>query len=276
MKTLLITLIALILTNPIRAQGPPLVTAEIITPSDTIIPGEQFTLAVRLTIRDEWHIYWENPGDTGLKTSFTWLLPPGFSVTDTLIPFPGKFPGEGMVSYGFGKEVLYLFRIKAPAHADFTKPVIIKVESEWLACKEVCIPGTSAAEATLYPAETPPVITKEKQDYFAGALSLIPQKVSFVKITAQLQEETVRFELVAGPAEHKFTEIEFFPLLQGIFSASEEQKPEKINDKYYLIVPLDPMRIGLPDEITGIFYTPGGWDTGGTYKAIQQQIKLNK
>lgn len=276
MKTVLITLIALILSIPVCAQEPPLVTAEIITPTETIIPGEQFTLAVRLTIKDEWHIYWENPGDTGLKTSFTWLLPPGFSVIDTLIPFPGKFAGEGMVSYGFDKEVSYLFTIKTPARKDFTNPVVIKVESDWLACKEVCIPGTSAAETTLYPAETPPIITKGKQDYFAGTLSLIPLKYSFVQISAQLQGETILFEIGVNSAEHKYTEIEFFPLCQGIFSASKEQKLEIINDKYYLTVPLDPMRIELPEEISGIFYTPGGWDTGGIYKAVQQQITLNK
>lgn len=276
MKTLLIALFALILSIPNRAQEEPLVTPQIITLSDTIIPGEDFTLAIRLTIKDGWHIYWENPGDTGLKTTFNWILPTGFSVIDTLIPFPVKFPGEGMISYGFDKEVSYLFRIKTPAGPVFTNPVVLRVESDWLACKEVCIPGTSSAEVTLYPSEIPPAIMKEKQNYFIRALELIPQKVNFVRISSQLLGETVRFELNTDQRENKFTEIVFFPLQQGIFSASGEQKLEIINDRYFLTVPLDPMRIELPDEISGIFFTPGGWDTGGTYKAIQQQIKLNK
>ena len=57
----------------------PHVTAELIPESTTVQPGKPFDVALHLHSDPGWHTYWINPGDAGLATSITWMLPPGFT-----------------------------------------------------------------------------------------------------------------------------------------------------------------------------------------------------
>src|SRR3981189_300126 len=61
-------------------------------------PGEVFWVALELEIRDGWHTYWRNPGDSGQATSLAWQLPQGFTAGGNGRPPPPPFqlspPGE--------------------------------------------------------------------------------------------------------------------------------------------------------------------------------------
>ena len=76
-------LVALIATGDARAEGPPapadLVTADLVAESASIAPGTTLWLDVRLAVKPGWHVYWQNPGDSGLPTAIDWKLPPDFS-----------------------------------------------------------------------------------------------------------------------------------------------------------------------------------------------------
>ena len=40
---------------------------ELISDAKSIKPGMPIRLAVRMTMDDGWHVYWRNPGDSGLS-----------------------------------------------------------------------------------------------------------------------------------------------------------------------------------------------------------------
>ena len=42
-------------------------------------PDRSFWVALELNIRDGWHTYWRNPGDSGQATKLAGQLPPGFT-----------------------------------------------------------------------------------------------------------------------------------------------------------------------------------------------------
>lgn len=42
----------------------------------SVQPGRPFWAALHLAIDREWHVYWKNPGDSGLPTTVDWILPP--------------------------------------------------------------------------------------------------------------------------------------------------------------------------------------------------------
>ena len=48
-------------------SGP--VEVELMASQLSIRPGEQFTIALRLSMDPGWHTYWRNPGDSGLPTA---------------------------------------------------------------------------------------------------------------------------------------------------------------------------------------------------------------
>jgi DsbC/DsbD-like thiol-disulfide interchange protein len=45
-----------------------------------VAPGETFTIVLRQNIREHWHTYWINPGDSGEPTELTWAAPAGWRI----------------------------------------------------------------------------------------------------------------------------------------------------------------------------------------------------
>ena len=55
---------------PVRT---PNVEAELVPIATSAAPGATTTVALRLKMREGWHTYWRNPGDSGLATTIAWL-----------------------------------------------------------------------------------------------------------------------------------------------------------------------------------------------------------
>jgi DsbC/DsbD-like thiol-disulfide interchange protein len=101
--------------------------------------GKGFTLGIRMQLEPGWHAYWKNPGDAGLPVSVELLDAKGFTAGDLKFPTPHKYITGGDILYGYDSEVVFLLPIKA-AEASRSFPEF-KVKIDWLACKEVCLPG---------------------------------------------------------------------------------------------------------------------------------------
>ena len=75
-----------------RARRPPVqvdhVDAEHLRSKRPSKPGTTVWVAIRQVIAPGWHTYWRNPGDSGLATSITWLLPKGVTAGTPLWPAP--------------------------------------------------------------------------------------------------------------------------------------------------------------------------------------------
>ena len=87
-----------------------------------------------------WHLYWRNPGDAGLPTRVRWQVDGG-DVGPLAWPAPEVFRDEdaGVTSYGYRAQVLLsseLVRLAPPAG-----PRAVRVETDFLVCKDQCIPG---------------------------------------------------------------------------------------------------------------------------------------
>ena len=132
---------AMLLPALASAQSPaPPVRAQVIAESTSIHPGSPFLVAVNFHIQPGWHIYWKNPGDTGLPTTVQWDLPKGFSAHDLQWPVPRKFVSQGLASYGYEGEVSLLAQIDPPADLA-PGNVPIRAHAGWLACRIECTPG---------------------------------------------------------------------------------------------------------------------------------------
>lgn len=126
------------------------VQAELLANVSSIQAGKPFLLGVRLSIDPGWHIYWKNPGDAGLPTRVTFVLPDGFVAGPLQYPTPHRFDQAGnIVAFGYEDSVLLLARVMPPAnlaadfHGDF------RAEVSWLVCSNVCIPGKATTTLSL-------------------------------------------------------------------------------------------------------------------------------
>ena len=50
-----------------------------------------------------WHVYWRNPGDSGLATALNWTLPPGVTAGELQWPYPHRSQLGDIVNYGYDK-----------------------------------------------------------------------------------------------------------------------------------------------------------------------------
>src|SRR5918993_3204610 len=83
----MITIAALSLAA--AAQNPrDLVKPSLIADVKTAAPGQTFHVGLFLRIKPEWHVYWENPGDSGSPTRLRLTLPPGVKTGPVQYPIP--------------------------------------------------------------------------------------------------------------------------------------------------------------------------------------------
>ena len=116
----------------------------------TVVPGVTLTagvsgyLGVRYTISPGWHIYWENPGDSGIATELQLRLPEGDVATATQFPAPVTLVSAGnIVNYGYHDEVTLLVPVTP---GPTPGPRVVTAESRWLMCKDDrCVPGSGTA-----------------------------------------------------------------------------------------------------------------------------------
>ena len=111
-------------------------------------PGVPFYVGLRMRMRQGWHTYWRNPGDSGLPLRITWNLPQGFSAGPIEWPAPERLPEKTLMSYGYGRDVLIPIEITPPKRLA-ADSVTIAGNFEWLECKDVCLPGSAALRLSL-------------------------------------------------------------------------------------------------------------------------------
>jgi hypothetical protein len=101
-------------------------------------------LIVHHRITPPWHIYWTNPGDSGLRTKLS-LDVTGAEAGPVVYPAPERFVASGgQVSYGWDQEVVLFVPL-----TNIVGDARVKVRSDWLACHESCIPGHSESSVEL-------------------------------------------------------------------------------------------------------------------------------
>ena len=125
------------------------VAASLVAERTAFVPGETTTVALRFVHEEHWHTYWKNPGEAGLPTTIAWKLPPGFAAGPIRWPAPEITDTGGVLTYGYGGDLLLLVDIAVPADAQTGASATLRAEVDWLMCKESCIPGAAKLELVL-------------------------------------------------------------------------------------------------------------------------------
>jgi thiol:disulfide interchange protein DsbD len=115
--------------------------------TDATVPiqaGKPFTATVVLDLQPGFHTYWQYPGDSGLAPKVTWYLPEGWKAGPIEFAIPHQFSESGdMIVYGYEKQQLLRATITPPKDLPKDKIFKLKASLSWLACKELCVPGSA-------------------------------------------------------------------------------------------------------------------------------------
>ncbi len=148
-RSLVVGLMAWTLASVALAQwsrGPGLeaatdeVKARLLVPVSSVQPGQTITVGLQQRIKEHWHTYWANPGDSGLATTIAWTAPEGTTAGPIDWPAPQRFDIGPITNHGYGGEVTMLTTLTVPATLKVGETLKLKADVRWLVCSDVCIP----------------------------------------------------------------------------------------------------------------------------------------
>lgn len=168
-----------------RMRGPQPVKAELITEHASIQPGGQTHIGVRFDLEPGWHIYAKQPGDAGLPTTIAWSVPDSLAHWVTFgplrYPIPKRFIDPGNIrTFGYSDPVVLASELELsstlkpgqiiPQRASVGPPsvmgdsILVKAKASWLACNEICIPGSADLQLHLpVRPDLPPLSSEAKR-----------------------------------------------------------------------------------------------------------------
>jgi len=145
-----------------KKQAEPQTGEEAVKVSTAVVgeakPGATVRVAVSFRIHPGWHIYWENPGESGSPTDLAIELPEGCMAPERE---PGKpridFPApsvfsHGETTFGYEKEVTLSFPVTLPPDLPVdagAASLPAKLSARWLVCKERCLMGSFTGSVDL-------------------------------------------------------------------------------------------------------------------------------
>jgi len=126
------------------------VTARLITPVESVVPGDTLWFGLSLEIAEGWNTYWKNAGSTGLPPSLE--LSDGTQSYEPDLQFPlAKTKPFGddvsLLTYGYTKAVIHPFQITVPQTV--SGQWSLTGEARWLVCKDICIPESQEISISL-------------------------------------------------------------------------------------------------------------------------------
>ncbi len=245
----------------------PQLTIDLVAEPAPIVSGKTVTLALRFNPVPGWHIYWKNPGDSGLPPSVTWKLPAGWTAGPLQFPFPEKILLPPLVSYGYEQETLLLTTFTIPDYEKIPSSFPIEADVDWLACKETCLPGKAHLNLTL---STQPKPNIDLQGLFDDVRKDLPISLPHISITAKAKGSTLQLIV---ETQTQVGSLNFFP--EGDFL--DEFKPSKteiLNPReVQFTLPLKE-NAKLPPSLQGVLVAEKPWDASG-HRALEVSIPLS-
>lgn len=269
-------LTALLATSGCRSTAPtrledsasgPHISVRLLADHQTIAPGSTITLGVELRPEPEWHVYWKNPGDSGLPPKFTWSTSAGVSVGAPLWPAPARIPVGPLMNFGYGQATILFPTTISTGVAAGDSPVRIEAALEWLVCKEECIPGSAVLRIAL-PTTHPSGEPSSAAPLFEQAQTQIPTPLQNTSLAVEEQSSQLVLALIPADGRQLPTDLTFFPEEPGVVLNSAPQTVTRDGAVVRITLTRDPRRGAPVERIHGVLVAPSGWPQAGEPHAV--------
>ena len=212
------------------------VRARLVPEARSVAPGGTLWVDFHLAISPGWHIYWRNPGDSGLPTEIAWTLPPGFSTGEIAWPVPEHFVAGTIGTYGYTRSADLLVPIAAPATLAPGGTAHLAADASWAVCSDICVPGGAKLALDLpieaAPATPDPAIAA----LFAAARDRLPKPAGFATSFA-VSGRDLHLSIPAAALDGMSKPTaSFFPLDANALDASVAPKEERRADGLELVL----------------------------------------
>ena len=230
-----------LLHQSITAQQKSLAEARLIADSYSPEKDSIISLGVLIDLQDDWHIYWRNPGDSGLPTDIELILPKGITASQIKFPIPKIFASDEIVNFGYAHQVLFLFDLKIPK--DFkTKELNISAKINSLICKELCKAFDTTATITLDLSKDF-IAGKTISSLFESTEKMLPMQNQNLNIIAELKSNYTYLKVFVNENEKQIIKnIQFYPYEEGVFKNSVKQNITQKENYFEIVLEPDHFR----------------------------------
>jgi thiol:disulfide interchange protein len=218
---------------------------ELVSEFEATAPGATQWIGIHFKPEEGWHVYWKNPGDSGLPPRVEFSSNPEDSTFGKLeFPTPDRIPYGPLVNYGYHGEVLYPAKWTAPSGLSSGESITITANLKWLICKEECVPGKANLSLTLPvgPADVLKSSSGTHTPHFKEAVSSLTQEAPG-KIRLVLSPDGSQVEIAFhGPEVKKMSKaalasVFFFPEGEYGIGAEAAQVATATPDGIKLVIP---------------------------------------
>lgn len=204
----------------------------------------EWVLAVLVEPRPGWHVYWENPGDSGDGPQVEVTLPAGWEAGPVVFPRPDVAISNGEVFYGYGGPVEYLVPLKRASGASSEPGTeVAKEPAPWsatcalMACKDMCVIERMSCAGKTGEIDRADLPVRLAGGTVAGRS--LPLAADRAGVTARLVPEGM---VIEGPAQGR-DRVSFIPaLVPGMEVTLPKGRPEVAGtvsgDRFRIEVPM--------------------------------------
>ena len=257
-----VVLLALLITAPSLLRAAPevvgAVTVELIAETTVVVPGERFNVALDFRLEPHWHLYWKNPGASGLPVEVEWQLPAGLSAGEIQWPAPERIELGGLMNYGYEDAVTLIVPIQAAQDFELGSAVPIQAEVSWLACEEFCMPGDASLSLALTAGAE--AVKSGEAPAFEAARARLPAPIAPWGVTAVIegQDLVLTIEQVDGLAIP--SDLYFYADKEGVIEPSALQALSSVGEgQVQLRAELDVAQLQEPSAaVAGVLQSQSG------------------
>ena len=239
-----LVLAIILATNAVAATPPQVsVSAALQSPMQS---GKTDWAAITLNVAPHWHIYWKNPGETGLPTQIAWDLPRGVNAGPIAWPLPQRFETDGIINFGYSRLVTLLVPLRAGVAVS---RAVARARISWLACAEMCSPGEATVTLPLGGHAVSQTMV------VSAALASVPGRLTG---RAAMSENAIRIH-VALPAAGNIDvrRVEFFPDTPNLIDYHAPAAVQMIDDGLDIQLTRSTLR-SVPTVVSGILSLGNG------------------
>ncbi len=193
-------------------------TAELVSDTEWIRPGSSFYIGMLFEMKEGWHIYWINPGDSGVEPRIKWDIPEGFPAGDIRWPRPKRFEEGPFYTFGHDEYLLLSRKITVPENIETGKEVRFRAEASWLACMDICISQQGESELVMEVRDETPVKDERRKELFKETEESLPVKDHRWDFGFRKEDKSIVLYVTPpeGIGEDIVKSSEFFPLEPGL------------------------------------------------------------
>lgn len=164
----------------------------LITHCDKLSENGNFSAGVLFNLKPDWHLYWLNPGDTGLAPKIEWQLPKQVSAGEIQWPYPHLITTDSIYNFGYSNSLLLPVSMQTNKKSGQDK-IELAAKVSWLVCKDICIPGKAELSKTFSVNDSCQQNTNEA--LFTEWQKRIPKTISLLDGTTQVVDNKIQLEL---------------------------------------------------------------------------------